>query len=242
MPEPTISARGWKVAAPLVFALCGVVLVISAETSGGTDLRGSDLLEMPDLVRSEERRVQELAAQADRLADEVDSLTASRGDDETKELQGETETLLPAAGMTAVQGPGLVVTLDDAPIPEQQEEALDVHIEDYIVHQQDLEAVMNALWAGGAEAMMVMDQRVGATSTVRCVGSVLLLEGRQYSPPYQIAAIGDVSSMQIALDQSEGVTWYRSAAEAIGLGYDVEAEESITMPAYEGSLISGSPS
>ncbi len=101
---------------------------------------------------------------------------------------------------------------------------------------------MNALWAGGAEAIMVMDQRIGSTSTVRCVGSVLQLEGKHYSPPYEIAAIGDVDSMLGALDQSEAVGWYRDAADAFGLGYDVEVEDLVNMPAYEGSRISGSGS
>lgn len=241
MPERTATARGWKVAAPLVLAMCGILLVISAKTSGGTDLRGSDLLEMPDLVRAEERRVQQLAAQAEELQAEVDSLTESRADDDTRRVQEQVEALRPAAGMTPVEGPGLTVTLDDAPRPvERQELAPNTHIEDYIVHQQDLEAVMNALWAGGAEALMVMDQRIGYTSTVRCVGSVLFLEGRQYSPPYKISAIGDPEALQAALDQSEAVSWFRSAADALGLGYGVEHAETITMPAYETALMTGS--
>ena len=53
-----------------------------------------------------------------------------------------------------------------------------------VVHQQDLQAVMNALWAGGAEAMSLMDQRVISTSAFQCVGNVLSLHGRVYSPPY----------------------------------------------------------
>lgn len=236
-----VRTRGWKIAAPLVLALCGMLLVISAKTSGGTDLRGSDLLEMPDLVRAEERRVQQLAGQADDLRADIDGLTARRGDDDTKQVQEEIETLRPGAGMTGVEGPGLTVTLDDAPRPAQDLSG-NSHIEDYIVHQQDLEAFMNALWAGGAEAMMVMDQRVGATSTVRCVGSVLLLEGRKYSPPYTISAIGDTDAMLAALDRSDDVRWYQEAVAELGLGYELHAGENITMPAYESSLLTGARS
>ncbi len=53
---------------------------------------------------------------------------------------------------------------------------------------------------------MVMDQRIVATSTVRCVGPVLLLQGRRYAPPYTITAIGDTRAMEDALDDSEAVT------------------------------------
>ncbi len=56
--------------------------------------------------------------------------------------------------------------------------------DDLVVHQQDVQAVVNALWAGGADAVQVMDQRLLSTSAVRCVGNTLLLNGRVYSPPY----------------------------------------------------------
>ena len=50
--------------------------------------------------------------------------------------------------------------------------------DDLVVHQGDVQAVVNALWAGGAEAMSIMDVRVISTSAVRCVGNTLLLHGR----------------------------------------------------------------
>ena len=59
------------------------------------------------------------------------------------------------------------------------------NINDYVVHQQDVEAVVNALWAGGAESMMIMDQRVLFNSAVRCSGNVLLCRAK-YSPPFTI--------------------------------------------------------
>ena len=73
--------------------------------------------------------------------------------------------------------------------------------DDIVVHQQDVQGVVNALWAGGAEAMMIQDQRVIATSAVRCVGNTLFLQGRVYSPPYVIKAIGDTTSIKAALDR-----------------------------------------
>jgi uncharacterized protein YlxW (UPF0749 family) len=182
---------------------------------------------------------EETEKQVEDLKADVENLTSSRGDDETKGIQQEIESLRPSVGMTPVEGQGLTVTLDDAPTPGQ-DLAPNTHIEDYIVHQQDLEGFMNALWAGGAEAMMVMDQRIGSTSTVRCVGSVLLLEGRQYSPPYTISAIGDPAALEAALDESSAVEDYRWYADRLGLGYEVEPLETISMPAYERALVTGS--
>ena len=81
---------------------------------------------------------------------------------------------------------------------------------------------MNALWAGGAEAMTIAGQRVIATSAVRCVGNTLLLNGEVFSPPFRVAAIGPSRTMTAALDQSPGVKLFEQAAGYYGLGYTVE--------------------
>ena len=75
-----------------------------------------------------------------------------------------------------------------------------------------------------------------ATSAVRCVGNTLILQGRVYSPPYIITAIGDVAAMQRALDDSPEVAYYLQYVAAIGLGYQVDRERSVTLPAYDGPI------
>ncbi|HEX6578024.1 MAG TPA: DUF881 domain-containing protein, partial [Jiangellaceae bacterium] len=166
-----------------------------------------------------------------------DELAAEKADAGVEQLRRQIDELEAAAGYTAVEGPGLTVRLDDAPLPDADEElAPGTQLEDYLVHQQDLEGVINALWTGGAEAMMVMDQRIVATSTIRCVGPVLLLQGRRYAPPYTITAIGDADAMLEALDDSDDVTNYRQYAEFLDLGYQVDHEDSVTLPAYDGAI------
>ena len=84
--------------------------------------------------------------------------------------------------------------------------------------------MVNALWAGGAEAMMLMDQRVISTSAVRCVGNTLLLQGRVYSPPFRITAIGDpspaaarrsTSPPQVRIYRSTSTSWLRLEAAVV---------------------------
>jgi uncharacterized protein YlxW (UPF0749 family) len=99
-----------------------------------------------------------------------------------------------------------------------------------------VQAVVNALWAGGAEAMTLMGQRVIATSAVRCVGNTLLLHGAVYSPPFTVTAVGDVDGMRAALDRAPGVVVYRQYVAAYGLGYSVTTARSKRLPAYDGSL------
>ena len=230
-------SRAWRFVAPIALALCGALLVTSARAADGSDLRPGQHTDLADLVQAEERRSEELTAELERLSVEVDELTAEKGTAGNGEIQQEIDRLRPTAGFTAVQGPALTVSLDDAPLPaDLQELAPDTQLEDYLVHQQDLEAVINALWAGGAEAMMVMDLRIVSTSTIRCVGPVLLLQGRRYAPPYTITAIGDVDAMQDALDDSETIAGYRQYADYIGLGYQVDRSDEVTVPAYDGAI------
>ena len=95
-----------------------------------------------------------------------------------------------------MHGPGLIVTLTDAQRDADGRFPRDASPDDLVVHQQDIQAVLNALWSAGAEAIQMQDQRIIATSAPRCVGNTLLLNGRTYSPPYTITAIGDVAAMQ----------------------------------------------
>jgi uncharacterized protein YlxW (UPF0749 family) len=140
-----------------------------------------------------------------------------------------------AAGTEAVRGPVVQVSLTDAAnVPDPLPEGFSV--DDYVVHQQDVQAVVNALWQGGAEAMMLMDQRVISTSAVRCVGNTLILQGRVYSPPYVITAMGDPMALKAALDTSPSVSIYRQYVDAVGLGYDVRTQPEQTFPAYAGSI------
>jgi uncharacterized protein YlxW (UPF0749 family) len=105
-----------------------------------------------------------------------------------------------------------------------------------VVHQSDLQAVVNALWAGGAEAMSIAGQRMIATSAVRCVGNTLLLNGEVYSPPFRVAAIGPYRPMEKALDASPGVKLFQQAAGYYGLGYTTESQAALRLPAYRGTI------
>ena len=135
-----------------------------------------------------------------------------------------------------MRGPALRVTLDDAKLAGGEVPA-GADPDDYVIHQQDVQSVVNALWQGGAEAMMLQDQRVVSTSAVRCVGNTLILQGRVYSPPYVITAIGDRDAMRSSLDTDPAVANLRDWSIAVGLGYDVKNAGRQTFPAYSGSIV-----
>ncbi len=228
---------GWAAVVPLVATGAGLMFATSALTSRGTDLRSSGRTDLVDVVRAQDRAVQQRAANVQQLQDQVDSLTAQAapGNAEVARLRAEAARLAPIVGAQAVSGPALSVRLDDAKRTAASL-PVGVPVDAIVVHQQDVQNVVNALWAGGAEAMMLQDQRVISTSAMRCVGNTLILQGRVYSPPYVIQAIGDLPAMREALDSDKRVATYRSDAHIVGLGYDVTSKASATLPAYEGSL------
>ena len=126
------------------------------------------------------------------------------------------------------------MSLTDAPRDSDGNYPVGVDPDDLVVHQQDVQAVVNALWAGGAEAMMIMDQRVIATSAVRCIGNTLLLQGRTYSPPFVITAIGDSSKMLDAVKAEPGVVLFLRYVTAYHLGFTAEDLDDVVVPAYAG--------
>ena len=235
MRRPPAVRPSWRALVPVVCLGAGVLFAVTARDSGGTDLRPPSISNLADTVRAAERRVHGLDGQVQALQAEVDRTArqAGRADSAVGRVQRQVTPLRPPAGLTAVHGPGVEVILDDAP-GEPPGGNVDPNI--LVVHQSDLQAVVNALWAGGAEAMSIHGQRVIATSAVRCVGNTLLLNGEVYSPPFRVAAIGPSATMLQKLASSPGVKLFREAAGYYGLGYTVGVQEEIEIPAYRGPV------
>jgi uncharacterized protein YlxW (UPF0749 family) len=236
---PSVAAKRkrpvWRGLVPVVCLLAGFMFAVSAHESRGTDLRAPGTANLADLVRSAEAQVQKADAQVAGLQSQVSVLTKRAGDSDSavRAAQAKEAPLLMPGGLTKVQGPGITVILNDAP-----SSSLNVGVDpnELVVHQSDLQAVVNALWAGGAEAMTIAGQRVIATSAVRCVGNTLLLNGEVYSPPFRVAAIGPYRTMEATLNGSSGVKEFVQAAEYYGLGYTVESNSSLVLPPFVGSI------
>ena len=117
------------------------------------------------------------------------------------------DALRDPAGLEEASGPAITVTLDDAPQDVIESSDQDANL--LVVHRQDIQAVANALWAGGAEAMTIQGQRVISTTGIKCVGNTVVLHGIPYSPPYVITAVGDPSSMYTSLDENPYIQGYQ---------------------------------
>jgi uncharacterized protein YlxW (UPF0749 family) len=235
---PLLRAHPALLASGLVFALAGLMFVAAANTSQGTDLRAQRATELRDLVHERSDRLEAVSAQVSGQQARVDDLTAGRiGDPAVAQARQQIAALAPGAGLTEASGRGITVALDDAP-PRSPDDPLwaAISANDVIVHQSDVQAVVNALWRGGATAMQIMDQRVIATTSVTCVGNTLLLQGRVYSPPYVITAIGPTKRMHAALRRDHAVSSYRSWAGVVGLGYQVDSRTGLVLAGYSGPI------
>jgi uncharacterized protein YlxW (UPF0749 family) len=227
-----------RVLTAAVFALAGLIFFTSFDTAKGTNIRtDASLLKLSDLIHERSHKNGELGESNAALQDDVEGL-AERDDGSTKAEDDKLAALEQNAGTQKLTGEAISVTLNDAPpdataklpgYPEPQPDYL-------VIHQQDLQAVVNALWQSGAKGIKVMDQRLISTSAVRCVGNTLILQGRVYSPPYKITAVGDPEKMQQALAASTAIQNYMVYVNVYGLGWKVTEDGTVTLPGYSGTV------
>jgi uncharacterized protein YlxW (UPF0749 family) len=229
MEQPGRSA--WRFGVPVVCLLAGLLLAATHGVSGGDEIRRSDAPRLVDLVREAQQSVDRLSAQRDALVTTIDTHHGGSpgADAALAAITARTTRLATDADLDAMRGPGLVVTLNDAQRDAEGRFPRDASPDDLVVHQQDIEAVLNALWSAGAEGIQMQDQRVIGTSAPRCVGNTLLLNGRTYSPPYVITAIGDAGAMQAALAAAPLVTLYKQYVVRFGLGYTEESRAEVEL-------------
>jgi uncharacterized protein YlxW (UPF0749 family) len=220
-----------RVAAAITFACAGFLGVTSATAAHGTDLRAERQSDLSDLVKAQSQRTDLLSSKLDDLTNEVGELSQQIGGSEVEGLEKDASRLEPTAGLTALEGPGLTINLDDAPREMRQgQQDLDA----LVVHQQDIQAVVNAMWAGGAEAVTIQGQRLISTSAIRCVGNSVVLEKVPYPPPYRISAVGDVDRMMTEIYDSQAVKAYLDAVDRLQLGWDIQRHATLKVPAFKG--------
>ena len=237
---PRLAGRvsAWQAFVPVVALLAGLLFATSGSAAQGTDLRAGEITELSQLIRQRDAALDRQSNQAADLQSQVDRLTeqAASRDTDVAAAQAAGEAGEVSAALVPLTGPGLVITLDDAPQRPDGALPVDARADDLVIHQSDVQAVVNAVWSAAADGVAIMDQRLIATSAVRCVGNTLLLQGRPYSPPFIIAAIADVDAVRAQLAVSPQVAVFQQAVEDFGLTFEVRPVPELTLPAYDGPL------
>jgi uncharacterized protein YlxW (UPF0749 family) len=150
----------------------------------------------------------------------------------THELGKELERARMEAGMIAVKGPGIEVVLNDSiqkPKPGEGDYF-------YLVHDVDLTELTNELWAAGAEAISINNERIIADSPIRCVGPTILVNTFHVSPPYIVKAIGDPDTLDTALKMQGGFLDAMQISTAHGVTIKISRKKRLIIPAFGGTL------
>lgn len=128
------------------------------------------------------------------------------------------------SGATAVTGPGLRITLEDADVPDPESDP------DSRVQDIDLQVVVNGLWASGAEAIAVNGQRLSATTAIRSAGSAILVDVVPLVGPYTIEAIGDPAELQTRLARTSAGQHMATLGSTYGIGVTTSAHDELDLP------------
>ena len=208
-----------------VTVVSGLLFSVSALNERRHPAATSDLA---TLVRTRQEQVRQLET-------EVSSLDAAIEGFSPAQSGTAAEDAFTAGSTRPVSGPGVQITLSDAPAGQVPAGATP---DDLVIHQQDIEDTMNALWSGGAEAMTVQGVRVTDRTVIRCIGNVILVDGTSFSPPYVIQAIGDPAALHAAVASNPRMVNYQAYVAKYGLGWDMQTKDALSFaPATTSSTV-----
>jgi uncharacterized protein YlxW (UPF0749 family) len=231
-PARRDATRGPAWALALPFVVVGFGLVVAGTTTGqrrqAEQPRRQRLVALienrRDQVADLDRAVRDLRGRASRA-----QAAASRLDASDSARARRLASLGEMAGTVAVEGPGVEVRLSDATRPAPAGADAEVSR----IHDRDVQLVVNALFAAGAEAVSINDVRLVATSPIRAAGETIVVSFRPLSPPYVVRAIGADDADFAKSDVARLFGRWRSL---FGLGYQVHERERLVVPAFTGRV------
>lgn len=226
------ASRAWLGAGGLLAGLViGVAYAQNADVQAGTDSTRAEIL---DSLRAGDERIDALTARRDELGaatDERRTALFSDGGDGASILD-ELRDAETAAAATPVRGPGITVTLTEPAARPNLSDA--ARLEDRptaLVLDRDLQSVVNALWAAGAEAVEVGGVRVGPGVTIRQAGGAMLVDNRPVFSPYTVSAVGSPSRLQTSFVVSDAYLRIAGIQQLYGVGFTLAEEDDLEFPA-----------
>lgn len=205
----------------LVCVVLGIMLAVQFRTT--QDIKSSiPYQRLEDLSQ----RLSQTEKERDALAKQVQDLKSTSG---VEAASKEFERIKMGAGVMAVEGPGIIVTIDDSKRPSKPGENPNL----YLIHDDDILKVINELWAAGAEAISINEQRLIASSEIRCAGPTLSVNNSRYSPPYEVRVIGEPTTLENALKMRGGVI---ETLQFWGIQVTIKKQDTVMVPAYKGAF------
>lgn len=173
--------------------------------------------------REQQNEIEEMRAKQN------DLMNGALSEEKMREaLTHEIDDLRVLAGTTPIQGPGILILIDDTGNIKSSPVETNANLN--VVHDADLQTLVNELKSAGAEAIDVNGQRVISTTAIRCAGPVIQVNGTQIAPPFRISAIGKTDTLYGAVNMPNGVLdWLRP----MGIRVQVTKRENIVVPAIK---------
>lgn len=211
----------------------GMMLALQVKTlnSGVKYLSIKDMYTYSIELESQKSEIIQLAAKAEELNKQISAYTTAKEDAEVDYetfLVGEIENIKSAAGLTKLEGPGVVIIVTDG----TRDLIEDEDPNNVLVHDLDIRAMVDDLRNAGAEAIAINGQRVVFNkSNIQCTGPTIKINEQVFAPPYIIEAIGDRKFLESAINAPGS---FSSALRSWGVFVEVNTSISVTIPAYEG--------
>lgn len=186
-------------------------------------------------ARTAEGRTRDSTATRDALAGQVEAARRSRlaGDAQGRELLAALEQAEFGAGVTAVTGPGLTVTVTEPPPSPNLSDVSKQRVagSPQTILDRDLQLTVNSLWAAGAEAVSVGGVRIGPNVTMRQAGGGILVDNQPVASPYVVVAIGPPHAMQEVFEHTPAMQRLTLLAASYGVGISVQTRDRLTVSA-----------
>lgn len=141
-------------------------------------------------------------------------------------MKNELEKVRNFSGYENVSGPGIIVTMSDSQEKVQPGE----DPQWYLIHDFDILSVVNELKAAGAEAITINDERISATSNIRCGGPTINIDGKRHAIPFVIKAIGDPKKLEAVILAPDSVI---EPMVIYGIQINVRKVEKLVLEAYD---------
>ena len=203
--------------------MLAMMLVAQIKTVSNTEevlqgKRETELSEELIKLQDEYKKLNAKYEESEKIVEEYKT-NSSSNNELISSMKSAIETYSILAGATDVTGEGIILTLKDG---DSISDGSDV-----LVHDSDVLTVVNELKAAGAEAISVNDQRIIATTAIRCVGPVIQIN-------YQ-KAIGNAQYLESAMTIKNGVV---DVLKKLGIGVTLERTKNLQIPKFTGTFSS----
>ena len=214
----------------MVVGLLAYLITVDLHTqSTTTKLTAGRRAQLAAVVAERQRHTADLEKRLSDLRAQADELAALEGSSQLKQIQADAQLIATLSGTVAVMGEGVVVTLTDA--EDAGPGSTDDRIQDV-----DIQAVINELWAAGAEAIAVNGERLVGGTAIRNAGGAVLVNFHVLTSPYRIRAVGDAARLFTTIDGSATARRFRDWHDIYGLGFDLSREDRLDLPAFGGAV------